>query len=163
LSELLRQKGGRIKLQNGKIFIVYPSFPDQIERTINALLKKMESRPYGFNLQAWRQLDIPGRFIVEKVLEEIAEAKALIADITYLNFNVTFEVGFALGCGKRVLPVLNNALSPQVKEINQLGIFDTIGYQAYTNTDELAKCISGIKDFTTTRFPNYTIDKGAPV
>jgi len=42
-------------------------------------------------------MDVAGRFIGTEVLSEIEAAEVLIADVTRLNFNVRYEIRFAIG------------------------------------------------------------------
>jgi len=48
------------------------------------------------------------------------------ADITRLNFNVTYELGYAIGLGKRGLPLVSKALKTDEQLINRVGIYDTL-------------------------------------
>jgi hypothetical protein len=52
-------------------------------------------------VESWRQIDFAGRLIIEGILDKIQAAP--FADLTRLNFNATFEVGYALGREKRVV------------------------------------------------------------
>ncbi len=150
-------------LRDCKIFIVYPSFPEQIGKTISIVEKKLSTQPYNLNIQSWKQLDIPGKFIADEVLDKIRNSNIIIADITYLNFNVTFEIGFSIGCGKIIYPIIDKSLSPQEKELNQLGIFDTIGYQSYSNSNELITHIESLKDLKPAIFQEHEINKSTPL
>src|SRR5665213_4589047 len=88
----------------GKMFVAYPSQPETLGHTIEAAAVLVRS---GSECTTWRQLEIPGRFIADAVLEKIDEADMLVADITRLNFNVCFEIGYALGKTKRVFLTMN--------------------------------------------------------
>jgi hypothetical protein len=109
-----------------RVFFAYPSMPDQLGATIVAAAGKINTPTSTFRVQTWPNLDIPGRVVIDNVTQEIDASEFILADITRLNFNVTFEVAYALGKQKRVILVINQALSPETKEIEQLGIFDTL-------------------------------------
>jgi hypothetical protein len=49
-----------------------------------------------------------------------------VADITRLNFNVTFEIGYDIGRSTQVVLTITEGLSPGTKEITQLGHYDTL-------------------------------------
>ena len=144
------------------VFFAYPSRPPQIGSAIEKAVSIVSDADL-VDATYWPQLDVAGRFIIEPILEAIANAELLAADITKLNFNVTFEVGYAIGKGKRVLPLVNPALQPALREIEQLGIFDTVGYKTYENANDLAKFISGIEDVQPLRAKDYGIDRTAPI
>jgi hypothetical protein len=90
-------------------FIVYPSEPYEIGETIKLAVDKLV-KDYGCNSYAtWEANDIAGRFVVEPILEKIQQVECLVADITKLNFNVTYEIGYAIGRKKRLILVRNKA------------------------------------------------------
>ena len=150
-------------MSNVEMFVAYSSDPEQIAHPIEQAAQELRSSPYNLSIETWRQSDVAGRFIVEGVMEKIEAAEYLVADITRLNFNVIFEVGYAIGRSKRVIPILNESLSPQKKEISQLGIFDTIGYVSYANSKDLVQYLSHLDDHKPLLFQYYPIDHSAPV
>jgi len=145
------------------VFVAYPSLLEQIGDTIESTALKLRGAPYKFDIRTWKQLDVPGRFIIEGITNKIDEADFIVADITHLNFNVTFEVGYAIGRKKRVILILNNALQPQKKEISQLGVFDTLGYKDYENSEQLVEILADITDHEPLILPDYQIDRSAPI
>lgn len=124
--------------------------------------ERLRSFASSRDFETWRQIDVPGHFISEGILGKIDQAVLVVADITRLNFNVVFEAGYALGRGKRIFVILNSALQPPDKDITRLGIFDTLGYQKYTNSTELANLINKAGN-SPASFPDTAIDQNAPV
>ena len=78
-------------------------------------------------MSTWEENDIAGRFISEPILEGIEDGQILVADITRLNFNVVFEIGYAIGLTKRIYLVHTSAITGSDDLIGQVGIFDTLG------------------------------------
>ncbi|HEX6190705.1 MAG TPA: hypothetical protein VFZ40_21820, partial [Pyrinomonadaceae bacterium] len=142
--------------------LAYPSKPEPIGTTLRSALEILKSEGTGKNLASWEENDIPGRFIVDPILTRIEEGNILVADITRLNFNVTFEVGYAIGCGKRVALVKNSSLTGSDELIRQIGIFDTLGYEEYSNSGHLAHFLRQLTDLTPLTIPE-TINGAAPV
>lgn len=68
----------------------------------------------------------------------------LIADITRINFNVTYEIGYAIGANKRILLLKNKSIVEGAIKISDIGIFDTIGYKDYENSTELVGILSSV-------------------
>lgn len=114
-------------------FFAYASSPVEIGQTIEKAVTNSNSE-----VNTWKALDIPGQFISEKVLEGIDSCSFLVADISVLNFNVTYEVGYAIGKGKRVLLTKNRSIQEGSPSIREVGIFDTLGYKEYQNSSELS-------------------------
>ena len=84
-------------------FVAYSSAPEAVGETVEAALNTYAARQAKGCFASWRENDIAGRFVVDPVLENIAASQCLIADISIPNFNVTFEFGYAIGCGKRAI------------------------------------------------------------
>lgn len=119
----------------------YPSSPTAVGEVIKAVLREVDS-----SLVSWEENDIAGRFLLSPVLTRIEDGNCLFADITYLNFNVVFEIGYAIGRNKRVFLVKNASLKGTENLIKEIGIFDTLGYEKYTNSIELSKIIAAITE-----------------
>ncbi|MEO8466297.1 MAG: hypothetical protein ABI640_13215, partial [Gammaproteobacteria bacterium] len=90
----------------------------------------------------WEQNDIAGRPLVAPIFEGINENDLLIADVTTLNFNVTYEIGFAIGSRKRVFLIKHSGITRDEESVRRVGIFDTLGYEPYRDSDELFRKLS---------------------
>lgn len=119
-------------------FFAYASTPAEIGQTIESAVATSSRTNTKTVVSTWRALDIVGHFISDEVLASIDAADFLVADISELNFNVTYEIGYALGKSKRVLFVKNKSLQSQGLKISDVGIFDTLGFQEYQNSLELS-------------------------
>lgn len=129
-------------------FIAYPSNPRQIGREIAAAIESLRDDHGLSGYTGWEENDIAGQFLVSPILEKIDTATFLVADVTRLNFNVAFEIGYAIGKQKRVILVRNSLLESDIDLFKELGIFDTLGHDSYTNGKELARIISSHSDAT---------------
>ena len=109
-------------------FYAYPSQPNEIGQCIEKAVDEYNRSQSDVRVNTWVQLDIIGHFISTEVLKGIDEADFLIADITKLNFNVTYEIGYAIGKSKRVLLTKNKSIENQELMADKVGIFDTLGY-----------------------------------
>ncbi len=155
--------GGPDKITPANIagFFAYPAKPDIVSGAIERAITRIPTFTTSVHLKGWREIDIPGRFISEQVLEEIDRCDCLIADTTTLNFNVIYELGFAIGRGKRVFVVRNRSITAD-PDTSQLGIVDTIGYKDYSNSDELAQLVAGISNLKPLSLANQRLLK-API
>ena len=144
-------------------FIAYPSTPPLVGNTIEAAIRLLADRFAVRDIETWRESLVPGQFIASQVLEHIEGSDCLIADITELNFNVTFEVGFGIGKGKRLLLIRHSPVSPTPPELAELGIFDTIGYKHYQNSTELSELLRDLDVLSPLRLPSVALNKSQPV
>lgn len=143
--------------------VAYPSEPEDIGRTISLTLEKLHHKDMFRELVSWEENDIPGRFISTEVLKLIESGTAFIADITRLNFNVVFEIGYAIGRKKRAILVRNEVIRPDSDLIRSVGIFDTLGYGNYRDSAGLVSLISGITDLAPLHFDENATSTKAPV
>jgi hypothetical protein len=118
------------------IFFAYPADPTDVGDVIQAAVKKVSAN-LRRSIRPWPQLPLAGHFLDSTVLESIASADIVAADVTALNFNVTYEVGYAIGCGKPVFPVRNTALKERPPTANESASL-TPSATTYANSDELA-------------------------
>lgn len=143
-------------------FFAYSSTPGEIGQVIEASAKSVKQSANGSSLVTWAEIDVVGHFISEEVLLNIDAADVLIADITKLNFNVTFEIGFAIGRSKRVVLTKNKSINADGVKIENVGIFDTLGYTQYQNSSELTEIVRSVSRANPldTEFP---LNQKAPV
>lgn len=146
-------------------FIAYPSAPTEIGSVLEAARQHVNDQAAPRTLTSWPQTDVAGRFLVDPIVSDLSRVDILIADITRLNFNVVYEVGYAIGLRKRVFLVKNAALVGDDDLIQEVGIFDTLGYKPYKSAGELGSILFGIRDAvalplptaTNTRAPLYVV------
>ena len=144
-------------------FFAYPSRPELVSETVEQALTNIREKSGITVVQSWRETDIAGRFVAEQVLNKITDVAALIADITQLNFNVAYEVGFALGRGKRVVLTRLKGVTANPPLAADVGIFDTLGYLEYQNAAELESIIRGVTDASPSLRNIYPLNQNVPV
>lgn len=121
-------------------FIAFAGNPQDLKNTIDAAAKEANSQGQK-EFTAWPQMDIFGRYIPDEVRTNIEDADIFFADLTVRNLNVYYELGFAIGLGKPINPVVNNSFEDVGKRIQNEALLDNIGYIAYENSHELAKIL----------------------
>ncbi|MEA2984063.1 MAG: hypothetical protein QOD94_317, partial [Alphaproteobacteria bacterium] len=121
-----------------KVFVAYASRDEahaetvlDAVRRVNALLQPYDYHPWPFN-------DVPGEPLISPILENIEESAFVVADVTFLNLNVVYEVGYAIGKKKRAFLVRSKAVTGDKVLATTAGIFDTLGYFAYEDAQVLA-------------------------
>ena len=116
-------------------FFAYPGGHPIITDAVNGVV--VRSRVAQLALKPWQAMRVAGFKVDEQVRKDVRAAPVLIADITYPNMNVFYEMGFAIACGKPVIPTLNVAVEDATRRVNKIGLFDTIGWAKYSNSDDL--------------------------
>jgi Cdc6-like AAA superfamily ATPase len=143
-------------------FVAYPGSPKELSSTIEAAVEYANRRQSSRQYKPWIQSDIAGRMVVQPVLDGISESALFVADVTRLNFNVTYEIGYAIGLQKRALLIRNSSITSDDELILKTGIFDTIGYETYGSTEQLGELLFSEIDLAPMRI-SAELDRNAPV
>lgn len=142
-----------------KMFFAYPSSPSEIGIPIEAAIKEINLSTG--KVLSWRAMEIIGNFIADEIYSQIGSS-IFIADISRLNYNVTYEVGYAIGKGKEILLTKNASISEVTPTILEMGVFDTIGYVEYQSSTELIKILRTSKPHALLK-QEVKVNNNAPV
>ena len=140
-------------------FFAYPTDP-----VISGLAKAVVESASTSRLAVipWEENDVSGRPLIEPIFDTIDASDFLIADITYLNFNVAFEIGYAIGRNKRCLLLKNRGLKGDTDKARLVGIFDTLGYETYENVAAAAALVVGFDPNKPLQFET-ALDSKSPI
>src|SRR5438876_3726525 len=122
---------------------LYPSEPELIAVTIEEAVKVLRATT-SYSLSGprqwltWKDLGVSGQIIFCTVCKAMRFANMVVADVTTLNFNLMFEIGYALGLGLPVVPIRDTSFVQDDKIFGQIGLIDTIGYLDFQNSLGLA-------------------------
>lgn len=125
-----------------RCFVASPSRSGELLACLSDAIAAAEAKNAAFQYQLWTENDIAGRELVAPILQNITSSPLLVADITFLNLNVTYEVGYAIGQSKRALLIRNTSLKGDIDLSNEIGIFDTLGRHEYRTAEELASYLA---------------------
>ena len=120
---------------------LYASEPTIISDTIEEAAKQLRVAAGNQSWLTWKDLGVSGQIIFCKICKALRFTRVAIADVTTLNFNLMFEIGYATGLGVPVLPIRDKSYAKDSKVFNELGLIDTIGYLDFENSEELVKKI----------------------
>ena len=146
-----------------RAFVAYPSRDARLAAVIAQGVAKA-NRMLGKRLryQPWEFNDIAGNPLISPIIEGIDASKFVVADITYLNPNVVYEVGFAIGRSRRCFLIRHGGIEGDQRLAREVGIFDTLGYDTYTDDDGLANSLTAYVDPTPIAL-EIALDRLAPV
>jgi hypothetical protein len=123
-----------------KGFFAYPGDPIHHAESLKSAIALSNST--NLRVIGWESLKIFGLKVDRLIREKIAEADVLFADITYSNFNVIYEIGFAIGKGKIAIPTICTAVGGGKNVLHEIGLLDTIGQIQYENSVTLSERMS---------------------
>ena len=75
--------------------------PPALVETIKEAVGKI-NKSRKVKVQIWERVVQPGKMLIEPIEKAINRAQIFSCDVTYPNFNVLYELGFAVGQGKRL-------------------------------------------------------------
>ena len=118
---------------------LFPSTPISVANVIEESVTQLSKLSGDKEWKSWKNLDVPGQIIFCEICKAIRFTRLVVADVTTLNFNLLFEIGYALGLGVPALPIRDTSNIRDRKDFEELGILDTFGYLDYRNSSQLTE------------------------
>ena len=121
-----------------KGFFAYSSKPPYCADVVESAITEINSGQ-TVELSSWKQLKINGKFIVNEVIKAIQTSDFFCADLTGLNDNVLFEIGYAIGINKPIWLIFDTSHTESFRRYREIDFFSTIGYSSYTKTNHVVE------------------------
>jgi hypothetical protein len=122
-------------------FFVFPNEPSDLFATIVAGVEAAGGASDKISIKTWPEMNIFGAGLADNVRNEIRAADVLVCDVTRPNLNVYYEIGYAIGLGKPIAPVINTSFVNAMQDVLKDGFFDGIGFKTYENSEQLSKIL----------------------
>ncbi|MER8942496.1 hypothetical protein NKH82_23835 [Mesorhizobium sp. M0915] len=120
-----------------RAFFAFPSSPADLTRTISSACSQVQLVTSKLTVTPWPSMDVFGDNIPDRIRSLVEKSDTLLCDITFPNMNVYYEMGFAVGSGCSIAPVVNVSFADATKNVMQDGLFDVIGFQTYESSSGL--------------------------
>lgn len=143
-------------------FVAYPGRDKSLASLISQAASRANAKPIPIRYEPWEFNDIPGNPLISPIVEGIDESSFVVADITYLNLNVVYEIGYAIGRRKRAFLIRHRATGGDKELAKAAGIFDTLGYLEYDDSEDLAQRLTSYIAPLPLQIEE-TLDRKAPV
>src|ERR1700739_4269010 len=118
-------------------FVAYSSREPALEHLISDAVYAANGKSGRVRYESWGHKDIAGNPLISPIIDRIEESAFIIADITTLNLNVVYEIGFAVGRRRRAYLIRHQGTTGDKVMAREAGIFDTLGYHEYSNQEDL--------------------------
>ena len=128
-------------------FFAYPSYPNNLTEVLRSAIKKINQAEPQIKITSWEDLNVTGNLIVSQILTAISQADVFACDLTYLNPNVLFELGFAIARRKKVWIVIDTNIKDSQEKFNKFKILTTSGYSPYSNSQDILNSFIAEKPF----------------
>ncbi|MBL0968433.1 MAG: ATP-binding protein [Brevundimonas sp.] len=129
-----------------EVFIGFPEHPADVVDSINAGIGLYRAGRASKKIVPWTDLDGFSVHIIDSIREAISRCSHAMFDITTLNANVCYEIGYAAGLGKPLSLLLNSSVKDALLVQSQFGIFDTQRLKLYRNGGDVSKLIDQTQD-----------------
>lgn len=148
--------------ENAKVFVAYASRDEDNASAVFEGVRRANALPQPVRFEPWPYNDVAGRTLISPIVEGIEASPYIVADITYFNLNVVYEIGYAIGRQKRVILLRNSKIEGDKALAQKVGIFDTLGYIEFSTSEDVRNILSAHHEqdplLVTSR-----LDKKAPV
>lgn len=133
--------GGTVT-EKKKAFVAYASRDPAHAAVVMEGVRRANALPQPYEFHPWPFNDIAGQPLISPILENIDDSAIVVADVTFLNLNVVYEIGYAIGRKKRAVLVRCSAIEGDKALGRTTGIFDTLGSLDYADASGLASRLS---------------------
>lgn len=117
-------------------FFAYPEFPKSCGDSIESAVEQINLSRVC-EIQTWKSMNFSGKDGVEVICGYIDSASFCCADLTELNPNVLFEVGYAIARNKRLWLVADTSFEDFKHQLQSLPFLNAIGHSPYTNASNI--------------------------
>ena len=118
-------------------FFVYPSRPPALVETIESAIGDIGASGL-LRACSWKKYSDPGGLVLSEVCAGIDQCEIFVCDLTYLNTNVLFELGYATAKNKPVWITIDPSIDRAKENYDRLGFLTTVINVRYHNHGELA-------------------------
>lgn len=131
-----------------KGFFAYSSKPFSSGEVIEKAVQEINTKG-KIQIKTWTAMPVGGRYIIKNILDNIDETDLFLADLTGLNNNVLFELGYAIGKKKPVQLFLDTSYTDYKRLFNEFQLLTTIGYISYYNSSNIINALDDEKNLNT--------------
>jgi len=117
-------------------FVAYASTPPARAESIETAIGNISGGEV-VDIVGWKSVAVGGRVIIGAICEEIRKRDLFVADVTSLNPNVLFELGYAVAHDKRIWILLDPNLERAKLDFDRFQLLTTIGYRPYSNSYDI--------------------------
>lgn len=118
------------------VFFGYPSKPEFSRETLERAAVALRER-FGLDVGTWEDLSISGRVLIAEITRAIDESQVSVFDVTTLNENVLFELGYAIAADRRIWLLRDTTDETAAQRWQETPLLATVGYREYVNADDI--------------------------
>jgi hypothetical protein len=121
-----------------RCFVAYPSSPADRAESIEMAITNIQAGRV-VDICGWTSLAVSGRVMISAICDEIKSREIFIADLTGLNPNVLFELGYAIAHKRRIWLLLNPDIEHARRDWDKFQLLLNVGYAPYNNSRDIER------------------------
>lgn len=106
-------------------FFGYPSKPELTREVMHTAVLRLSEA--SIETLSWEDLRVGGRLVITQVLDAIRDSHVAVFEVSTLNQNVLFEMGYAVALGKRIWLLLDRTDAEAKKRWRQFSLLGGVG------------------------------------
>ncbi|TDD64504.1 hypothetical protein E1262_28065 [Jiangella aurantiaca] len=118
------------------VFFGYASKPELARETLHNASRLITATGV-VTATTWEDLNVGGRIIIDRILEQIDQADVAAFDVSMANQNVLFELGYAITRGKHIWLLLEEIDREARQRWRQFRLLSAVGYSGWSNSDDI--------------------------
>ena len=120
------------------LFFAYPSKPETSAEAIQGAISLVSNdENLGVIPIDWKNLPIEGNIIFCEICEAINKSNCVVLDTTYINFNIMFEYGYAIGTDRAIWPLVEEGVAKGARVYDTIETCTTVGYSGFANSQTI--------------------------
>lgn len=129
-------KMGPIVPDKVQCFVAYSSDPVTRSEPIELAISEI-SNGGVVDITSWKDVAVGGRIIISAICDRIRDSQLFVADVTALNPNVLFELGYAIALDKRIWLLFDPNIERARQDFSNFQLLTTTGYNSFSNSREI--------------------------
>jgi hypothetical protein len=121
------------------IFFAYEDGHAENKDAISKATQVYNTHQKTYKIVKWEDLKNSGNIIGSRIFNNIKQCDIFACDLTYLNVNVLFELGYAIACEKKLKIFLNPNIIGAKENYSDLRILRNIEYTPFSSSKEIKK------------------------
>ena len=119
-----------------KCFWAYSNHPHNVKNDVIDAINQINNSGI-ISIKPWETMDIEGNFIIDEILKEINACDVFVCELSNLNNNVLYELGYAIAKKKKIRIFINQNLKSVKEEFKSFSLLTSIGYVDYVNSSQM--------------------------
>ncbi len=116
---------------------LYPNEPEFVSKPIEEAVSQLRKTRSDKTWLTWKDVGVQGQIIFCQICKRLRFTQVAFADVSTLNLNLLFEIGYCIGLGIPVIPIRDTSVTTDKRAFDELGLLDTFGYLDYANSTDL--------------------------